>query len=109
MAINWLEKRAKVFATIQRTGQLAKLKRGDVLRDCWAVEVTLNASERNALKNPTHRVFCLEVVSPPPAFDEALVWVQEGVSQTFRQEAPIAPYQPGGVVVYYEIQVAGPI
>lgn len=109
MAFNYARSRAKADAQIRKFGQLAKLRRAAGDRDCWALEVQLSSRERQTLKNPTNRIFLVSAVdlAVPPAKDDALVWIENGVTRVFRQDAPVSPLQPGGVVVYYELQVQG--
>ena len=106
--------RSQASRIIRNRGQAAKLKRGSELRDCYALEVALSASDKSKLRNPTNRVFLIDAVDldvPPEFGKDALVWPDKvtGTDKTFRQEAPTEPLQPGDVVIYYEIQVAGPI
>ena len=109
MSIDWLQRRVRVDAQIKKFGQLAKLRRASVDRDCWALEMQLSAHDRNALKNPTNRVFTISAVdlAVPPAKDDSLIWEEDGELKEFRQDAPVSPFQPGGVVIYWEIQVQG--
>lgn len=111
MSIDYRRQRAVADGQIRRWGQQTKLKRGDATRDCWALEVQLSATERRALKNPTNRVFLISAVGldvPPSEKQDALLWTEEdGTQRVFRQDAPVSPLQPGGLVIYYEIQVQG--
>ncbi len=110
MMVDYLQKRATADRMIREYGQESKLKRGSDLRDCWALEAQLNANDRRTLKNPTNRVFLITPVDltvPPDDKLDALVWNEAGVDKTLRQEAPVMPLAPGGVVIYYEIQVKG--
>lgn len=110
MSIDYTRQRAVADRQIRKWGQQAKLKRGDELRDCWALEVQLSAHERRALKNPTNRVFLVSAVDlavPPDSKQDALVWDENGTTKVFRQDAPVSPLQPGGVTIYYELQVQG--
>lgn len=109
MSFNYARSRTKADAQIRKFGQLSKLRRAAGDRDCWALEVQLSAHERRALANPTNRVFLISAVdlAIPPAKDDSLVWAENGITRVFRQDAPVSPLQPGGVVVYYELQVQG--
>lgn len=102
-------------AQIRRWGAQAYLRRsGSDDRACWALEVQISAHERRALKNLNNRVFLISAkdLAVPPDKTDSLVLVDK-VSGTkmnpLRQDAPVSPLQPepGGVVVYYELQVSG--
>lgn len=104
--------RAKTVADrqIHRWGQKAILRRSTGDRECWALEVQISAHERHQLKNPTDRIFIISAVDldVAPSKDDALVWDNgDGTERVFRQDAPVAPFSPGGVIIYYELQVQG--
>lgn len=109
MSMDYQRQRHVADRQIRRWGQPAKLLRDGATRDCYALEVQLSASERRALKNPTNRVFLITAVGldVPPTREDALVWTQDGVDRTLRQDAPVSPLDPGGVTIYYELQVQG--
>src|SRR4051812_46512818 len=95
---------------IRRWGQKAKLRRTSGDRDCWALEVQISANERRALKNPTNHVFIISAIDLDVAPDktDSLVWDNgDGTERVFRQDAPVSPFSPGGIIIYYEIQVQG--
>lgn len=107
--------RAQADRIIRQRGQASKLRRNSVTRDCWALEVVLNANDRKALRNPTNRVFLITPVGleVPPSFEDgdSFVWPDKvsGEDKTFRLDAPVTPLQPGDTIIYYEIQVKGPV
>lgn len=115
MTIDYDRTRAKADAQIRRWGARCYLRRAGVDRECWALEVQLSASEKRALKNLNNRVFIISPVGldvPPDSKIDSLV-IADGVTGAkhppLRQAAPVAPLQPqpGGVVVYYEMQIEG--
>jgi hypothetical protein len=77
------------------------------------MEAQLTANERRAMKNPLAKVFLISAigVSVPPTKEDSLVlFVQPaGVIERppLRQVAPVSPFEPGGIVVYWELQVEG--
>jgi hypothetical protein len=107
----YLRARAVADRQIRKWGTRALLRRESGDRECWALEVQLSAFERSTLKNPKSRVFIISVVgvTVAPAKDDSLItFVQpEGTIENppLRQVAPVAPLAPGGVVVYWELQV----
>jgi hypothetical protein len=105
MTINYLAKRVTADRQIRKWGQAASLRRSSEDRDCWALEVQLSTHEKQSLKNFTDRVFIVSAVDleEAPTREDALVW--EG--KVLKQVAPPAPLAPGGVVIYYELQVSG--
>jgi hypothetical protein len=110
--VNYLRSQAVADRQIRKYGALAYLRRDSVDRECYALEVQISAHERNALKNPTDRVFIVSAVglAVPPTKDDSLVVVDEASGTKlppFRLSAPPAPLQPkpGGLVIYYELQV----
>lgn len=84
---------------------------------CFAMEASLTTSERRALKSPTNRVFCISsiaengaLLSEGPVYgkDSLITFVQpEGVIENdpLRQVAPTSPFAPGGVMIYWDIEV----
>ena len=109
MAIDYTRMRTKADAQIRKFGQLAHLRRTSGDRACWALEVQLSNVEKRALKNPSNRVFLVSVVglTVPPDNTDSLVWMEGATQKVFRQDAPVSPLQPGGVIIYYELQVQG--
>jgi hypothetical protein len=114
VSINYEQKRARADKMIRRWGALAYLRRGGVDRECWALEVQLNASERSTLRNLSNRRFLISAVnlSVPPTKEDSLVLVRKSTGDKLpplRQAVPVAPLQPepGGVVIYYEIEIEG--
>lgn len=104
--------RARADSLIRRRGQAAILRRSTGDRECWALEAVLNANDRQALKNPTDRVFLVSPVGldvAPDYNEDALVWLDKtsGIEKVFRMSAPVSPLQPGDTVIYYELQVQG--
>ncbi len=102
--------RAVADSMIRKDGQASKLRRGDVDRDCWAVEAHLNNTDKKALKNFSNRVFLITPVGltvPPDDKEDAFLWLQDGVWKLFRIDAPVSPLAPGGTTIYYEIQAEG--
>lgn len=109
----YLRPRAVADRQIRKWGNRAVLRRASGDRECWALEVQLSTHERHALKNPAARVFIVSPVGvsvPPTKEDSLVLFVQpEGTaaSPPLRQVAPVAPLAPGGIVVYWELQVEG--
>lgn len=109
--INYARLRDTADRQIRKAGGLAYLRRNDADRDCYALEVQLSAHERKSLKNFTDRVFIISAVGldVPPTKEDSLVLTDVSGTKLspLRQQAPVAPFQPkpGGIVVYYEIQV----
>lgn len=110
--MNYLRQRAKADQQIRKWGARALLRRSAGDRECWALEVQLSTSERRNLKSPTSRVFLISAIGvdvPPVMREDSLItFVQpEGVVENppLRQVAPVAPLAPGGVVIYWELQV----
>ena len=108
----WDRARATVDGRIRARGQRAVLRRDSGDRECWVLEMQITANERRALKSPTARIFTITPIglSEPPVFkeDTLILFVQPaGTTERppFRLVAPVEPFEPGGVVVYYEIQV----
>lgn len=108
----YLRARKTADRQIRKWGTRALLRRSTGDRECWAMEVQLSANERRALKSPTSRVFLISAVDvdvPPVMREDSLVlFVQpEGTTELppLRQVAPVAPLSPGGIVVYWELQV----
>jgi len=86
----------------------AALRRASGDRECWALEVQLSASEKRALKNFTSRIFIISAVGldiPPTKEDSLITYVGSIELPPLRQVAPVAPLAPGGIVVYWELQV----
>jgi hypothetical protein len=109
--VDYLQKRATADRMIREYGQESQLRRASGSRDCWALEVVLTSRDRQTLKNPTNRVFLVSPVDlavPPDDKHDSLIWNDAGVERVLRQDAPVAPLAPGGVVIYYELQVKGP-
>lgn len=110
----YLRARKVVDKQIRKWGARALLRRASGDRECWAMEAQLNANEKRALKNFTHRVFCISAVNdvlladPPSKEDSLVLFVQPAGTvelPPLRQVAPVAPLAPGGIVVYWELQV----
>ncbi len=110
----YLRARTVVDRQIRKWGTRAILRRASGDRECWAMEAQLTTSERHALKNPAHRVFTISAVNdvllaaPPAKGDSLVLFVQPGGTvelPPLRQVAPVAPLAPGGIVVYWELQV----
>lgn len=110
----YLRARKVVDRQIHKWGQRAILRRASGDRECWALEAQLTASEKHALKNPTHRVFSISAVNdvllaaPPDKPDSLVLFIQPAGTvelPPLRQVAPVAPLAPGGIVVYWELQV----
>lgn len=108
----YLRARKVADRQIRKWGARATLRRASGDRDCWAMEAQLSTSERQALKNPTHRIFLISAVDldVAPSFrdDSLVLYAQpEGTAELppLRQVAPVAPLAPGGIVVYWELQV----
>lgn len=110
----YLRARAVADRQIRKWGTRALLRREGGDRECWVMEAQLTANERRALKNPTHRVFLISAVNdtllaiPPGKADSLVLFVQPGGKvelPPLRQQAPVAPLAPGGIVVYWELQV----
>jgi hypothetical protein len=99
------DRQIRSFCT--RTSMLRRADAED--RECWAYEVQLTAVEKQALKNFKSRIFIISAVGltiPPAREDSLIVFDEAGVEQPpLRQVAPVAPMAPGGLVVYWEIQV----
>lgn len=110
-AARYMHARRRADAQIRKWGQRAVLRRTSGDRECWVLEVQLSASERLALKNFTARTFIISAVNDdllavPPGKEDSLILFVETVEQSpLRQHAPVYPLAPGGVVVYWEIQV----
>jgi hypothetical protein len=114
-AARYLHARAVADRQIRKWGAPAILRRASGDRACWALEAQLSASEKNALKNFNHRIFLISAVNdvlladPPSKEDSLVLFVQpDGTTELppLRQQAPVAPLAPGGIVVYWELQVA---
>lgn len=95
---------------IHKWGAQALLRRASGDRECWALEVQLDAFEKSTLKNFNHRVFLISAVGldlgPNFREDSLITFTPEGVENPpLRQTAPVAPLAPGGYVVYWEITV----
>jgi hypothetical protein len=109
--VDYARSRAVADRQIRRWGQKSLLRRASGDRDCWALEVQISANERRALKNPTNRVYIISAVDltvPPDTKADSLVWDNgDGTERVFRNDAPVAPFSPGGVIIYYELQVQG--
>lgn len=113
----YLRARKVADRQIRKWGMRAVLRRTSGDRECWVMEAQLSANEKRALKNPTHRVFLVSAVNdvllatpPDKAVDSLITFVQPGgtiENPPLRQVAPVAPLAPGGVVVYWELQVEG--
>ncbi len=97
---------------IRKWGARALLRRSGGDRECWAMEAQLTSSERRALKNDTSRIFLISAVGldvAPTKEDSLVLFVQpDGTTELppLRQQAPVAPLSPGGIVVYWELQVS---
>lgn len=109
MPIDYTRQQTIADRQIRRWGQSAKLRRDGVDRTCYALEVQLSAFDRRQLKNPTNRVFLISTtdLEVPPTKDDSLIWNEGGILKEFRQDAPVSPLDPGGVIIYYELQVSG--
>lgn len=113
--VDYLRSRTVADRQIRKWGAPAVLRRAGVDRKCWALEVQLDANEKRALKNFNHRVFIISAVNltVPPSKEDALVTYdvdEKGVNTAterppLRQVSPVAPFAPGGYVIYWEIQV----
>lgn len=107
----YLRARKIVDRQIRKWGARALLRRASGDRECWASEANLSAHERNAMKNPAHRIYDISAVGldVPPSKEDSLVLFEqpEGTVELppLRQVAPVAPFAPGGIVVYWELQV----
>jgi hypothetical protein len=75
------------------------------------MEAQLSANEKHMLKNFTSRVFLISAVGldvAPDKSDSLITFVQpDGTTENppLRQVAPVSPLAPGGIVVYWELQV----
>ena len=107
--VDYLRARAVADRQIHKWGAQALLRRAGVDRKCWALEVQLDAVEKRALKNFTHRVFLISAVNlaQGPTKEDSLVTFDDAGTELppLRQVSPVAPLAPGGIVVYWEIQV----
>lgn len=105
--------RARTIADrqIRKWGSRALLRRTSGDREVWVMEAQLSASEKRALKNFNSRVFLVSAVDialPPAKEDSLVLFVQPGGTvelPPLRQTVPVAPLAPGGIVVYWELQV----
>lgn len=112
---SYLRQRATATLEIKKWGARAKLRRGGVDRDCWAVEVMLSASEKRALVNQKDKVFLIAydgapIVTPPDNnLDEFVTLVRATGADDVSHKivAPVAPLAPAGVIIYWEIQARG--
>ena len=107
----YLHARAVIDRQIRKWGSRALLRRASGDRECWASEAQLTASERNAMKNPLHKVYDISAVDltiPPAKEDSLVLFVQPGGTvelPPLRFRASPEPFAPGGIVVYWEVQV----
>ena len=115
MSSFWLQKRDLIDRQIRKGGALCYLRRASVDRECWALEMQLNANDKRALRNLNNRIFSISAVDldvPPDQRLDSLVLVNKstGIKLTpLRMAAPVAPFQPepGGTVVYYDVEIEG--
>ena len=109
----YLRARKVIDRRIRLRGMRALLRRTSGDRECWVLEAQLTAAEKRALKNPTHHIFSVSpigVTVPPSKEDSLVTFVQpESVppveDATYRQVAPVDPFQPGGIIIFWELQV----
>ncbi len=107
----YLRARKVADRQIHKWGSRALLRRTTGDRECWAMEATISASERQKMRNPTHRIFLISAVDmdvAPTKLDSLILFEQPlGTVELppLRQVAPVAPLDPGGIVVYWELQV----
>lgn len=112
---DYLRARRVADKQIRKWGARALLRRtGADDRECWAMEAELSANERRDLKSPTNHVYLISAVDldlgPVYAKDSLVTFEQpDGVVENppFRQVAPTRPLSPGGIVIYWEIEVQG--
>lgn len=107
----YLRAREVADRQIRKWGAVATLRRASGDRTCWAMEAQLSAHEKQSLKNFTSRVFLISAVdiTVPPTKEDSLVLYDQADGTTelppLRQVAPVEPLSPGGIVVYWELQV----
>lgn len=117
---DFLRARKVINRQIRKSGERCVLRRaGEADRVCWAMEAQLTTHEQRSLKNPTSRVFTISAVGedgklltegPVYGKDSLVTFLQpDGLieSTIFRQVAPTAPFSPGGVIIYWDIEVTG--
>lgn len=109
---SFLRARKVIDRQIRKKGFRAVLRRSTGDRDCWAMEAQLNANERRALKSPKSMIYCISAVGldvdPDFREDTLITFVQpEGTTENppLRQVAPPEPFRPGGIVIYWDLQV----
>lgn len=107
---DYLRARAVADRQIRKWGARALLRRTSGDRECWAMEAQLSALEKRTLKNFTSRVFLISAVdlTVAPAKEDSLITFETDDTTELpplRQVAPVSPLAPGGVVVYWELQV----
>jgi len=95
---------------IRKWGAKALLRRSSGDRECWAMEYSMNANEKQALKNFNQRIFLISAVgldiAPNFREDALITFAVDGTENPpLRQTAPVAPLAPGGYVIYWEINV----
>jgi len=106
--VNYSRSKTRADEQIKKFGMRAKLRRASGDRECWAVEADLSASEKRAMKNFSYRVFLISTVDldvPPTKEDSLITYVGSIELPPLRQVAPVKPLAPGGIVIYYELQV----
>jgi hypothetical protein len=106
--VNYIRSREVADRQIKKWGMRASLRRASGDRECWALEVQLTASEKRSLKNFNSRVFIISAIDldvPPTKEDSLITYVGALELPPLRQVAPVAPLAPGGIVVYWELQV----
>ncbi len=122
MGINYIGIRNRADRMIRRYGQTALLRRGEtgyeIDRECTALEVQYNASEKRRLQNLTDRKMLISArdltVAPDKELDRLVILDQSTLNNVPPTElevlkifAPPGKLSPGGIVVYWEVQVRG--
>jgi len=122
MGINYTGVRNRADRMIKRYGQTALLRRGEtgyeIDRECTALEIAYTPSEKRRLQNLTDRKVLLSArnldIPPDKELDTLVMLDQTTLDNTEPTElevlkiiAPPGKLSPGGVVVYWELQVRG--